>query len=172
MVRNDVHNFTSMIVTEGRARGMTIPKDPYVYDVEFGRNDRDHNARVQRLDGQFRQIKAGFQNPKSSLILVVIPPKPTDCYGQVKQAAERADKADVLTCCVQDKNFYKNDRSIIRNILLKMNAKLGGINHVPLYPEPAFAGVSILRVPTLIIGIDVTHPSLPIAGENYSFGLN
>lgn len=157
--------------TEGRIRGMRFPdNDPYFESVSFRRGKEDnHNKRVDQLQDLFNRIidNEFGGNKEDSLIICIVPPKPNDAYSQVKQAAERHDRVGVLTQCVQDKNFDKSDRSVIRNILLKINAKMGGRNHVPLYPEPKLVNVSILRIPTLIIGIDVNHPSLPIQGNSH-----
>lgn len=111
----------------------------------------------------------GRQDPKTTLFVCIIPNKPSQQYGQVKQAAEWDGMAGVLTQCVQDKNFYKCDYSTIKNILLKINAKMRGINHVPLYSPAVLKNVSILSIPTLIIGMDVTHASVPIKGRPTGF---
>jgi hypothetical protein len=150
--------------TEGAARGMRFPSaDANVMDVRFDHND-GHYKCVDFIQKKFQDIKSNFKS-NQSLIICIIPPKPNERYSQVKQASEREGGAQVLTQCVQDKNFSKCDRSVIRNILLKINTKMGGINHVPIY-QKVMEKVSILRVPTLILGIDVNHPSLPIQGKN------
>ena len=44
---------------------------------------------------------------------------------------------------------------VLSNICLKLNSKLGGVNHV-LAPN---SRPSLLKVPVMILGADVTHPA-------------
>jgi len=91
------------------------------------------------------------------IVLVIIPKKNCPTYSHVKQAAEL--KTGVLTQCVVAQNVFKGQAATVQNILLKVNSKLGGINHVIVTPnkEPLHA-IDIHRCPMLIMGADVTHP--------------
>lgn len=78
-----------------------------------------------------------------------------DAYARVKQAAEI--RCGILTQCIKEQTVSRkgNDMSTVSNILLKVNAKLSGTNH-------KFADQSKLavqRIPHMVIGADVTHPS-------------
>ena len=60
------------------------------------------------------------------------------------------------------------DRSTIANILLKINTKLGGVNAAVAHRQPASSAFKeplpcISDVPTIVIGVDVSHPP---AGTN------
>ena len=57
-------------------------------------------------------------------------------------------------CCLQS-NLLKKTDSTFGNIALKFNLKAGGINHIL---EPAKLGI-ISEGKTMVVGIDVTHPS-------------
>ena len=48
--------------------------------------------------------------------------------GEIKFAGDRIEK--LLTQCIQAKNVDKCQDQTIRNLLLKINAKLGGIHTV------------------------------------------
>lgn len=51
--------------------------------------------------------------------------------------------------------FYKGSPQYYANVALKVNLKLGGINHVLKDQLPAV----ISQGKTMVIGIDVTHPT-------------
>jgi eukaryotic translation initiation factor 2C len=90
---------------------------------------------------------------KKVQLLVVVVPDRGDCYAKVKQIAEI--HTGVLTQCVKGSTLSRLNPAICSNILLKINSKLNGVNHI-------FAPVSripCLRRPIMIVGADVTHPS-------------
>lgn len=76
----------------------------------------------------------------------------------MKDEAKRVSEivCGVMTQCVQVKNVRARKPMTIANILLKLNAKMGGINH-GLVPEP-LTNHLLVNCPTLFLGIDVTHP--------------
>jgi eukaryotic translation initiation factor 2C len=89
---------------------------------------------------------------KVQLVVVVVPDR-GDCYAKVKQLAEI--HTGVLTQCVKGSTISRSNRAICSNILLKINSKLNGVNHM-------FASVSrppCLHRPIMIVGADVSHPS-------------
>jgi eukaryotic translation initiation factor 2C len=154
-------------VKNGKARGIMFPPQPVV--IESVSSNRDHDNSVQGITEVFKNIKRKFGDSKNCFIVCVIPQKPCEQYSQAKQAAEREGNAEVLTQCILFKNFDKPERAVINNILLKINAKLGGINHVPIFPETSLMKINILKYPTLILGMDVNHPSLPTKGRPTGF---
>ncbi|XP_034935944.1 protein argonaute-2 isoform X3 [Chelonus insularis] len=141
--------FANFIKNSGRSNGMNIGelKTPLGH---FNPRDRDFLKRVISFLEQKKQ-----ENIR--LVVVVIPPNPPDIYQKVKQLAEL--RVGILTQCIKDNTINKiverNDRATTGNILLKINSKLNGVNHVisaQVKPE-------CLKVPTIIFGADVTHPS-------------
>lgn len=115
------------------------------------------------------QEEAATQNIKSltdcfernfkgcEIVLVVIPGKVCHIYGHVKQAAEL--EIGMLTQCITAANFNPLQNrvdSIVGNILLKINSKLGGINHTVINPQSAIP-FKIFEQPVMIVGADVTH---------------
>lgn len=115
---------------------------------------------IEMLQGRYgrpppdAQIDAFLKNIKSKQckVLFCIIPDRGDTYATIKQAAEL--RCSVLTQCIKANTIYKkrNDGSTISNILLKVNAKLNGVNH-KLKTTP------ILNGKCMVIGADVTHPS-------------
>lgn len=109
-----------------------------------------NNAREGDIDRQMNDLVAAG----CKLLLCVIS-NFGDAYARVKQAAEI--RCGILTQCVKEQTMSRKatDQSTVSNILLKVNAKMGGTNH-------RLADMSKLPVQKrahMIIGADVTHPS-------------
>ncbi|KAF2762224.1 Piwi-domain-containing protein [Pseudovirgaria hyperparasitica] len=94
------------------------------------------------------------------LILVILPERDnTALYNRVKWACDI--QAGVLNVCVVDKKFQRANGQFFANIAMKVNAKLGGRNH-----DLAPADLPLIsQGKTMVVGIDVTHPS-PGSSEN------
>lgn len=104
-----------------------------------------------RRNSELEEMKGYFANKQSyDLIIVVISDFIPAHYAAVKQAAELA--AGCLTQCLKSKTVYRLNASTVGNILLKINAKLNGVNHC-LADKPM-----CLKRPCMIMGADVTHP--------------
>uniref|UniRef100_A0A8D8VXJ5 Protein argonaute-2 n=1 Tax=Cacopsylla melanoneura TaxID=428564 RepID=A0A8D8VXJ5_9HEMI len=121
--------------------GMEFPKNPSMVFEDQRENNRNlHNV--------FAQCKQ-----KGVQVVFVAVPNSGDVYSKVKQVAEL--EVGVLTQCLREKTLFKMNPATTGNILLKLNAKLNGINHyVKDLKKPR-----ILGKPTIIFGADVTHPS-------------
>uniref|UniRef100_A0A1Y1MI53 Uncharacterized protein n=1 Tax=Photinus pyralis TaxID=7054 RepID=A0A1Y1MI53_PHOPY len=130
--------FSEMMVNQGRFLGMTVvpPKIAMV--------------RIQRPKEK-ETIEAKFNELSDQQLILVIIPDQKQIYSYVKQAAEIS--VGVMTQCVKRKNVFSPQSSTVRNLLLKVNAKLNGLNHT-LYETPR-----CLKEPCMIMGADVTHPS-------------
>lgn len=100
------------------------------------------------LENAMKKFK---QNGVDFIIVIII--DRNDCYAKVKQAAEL--KVGILTQCIKSFTLQrKMNDSTVGNIMLKVNAKLNGINHKLV--EPSY---NVHQVNTMFIGGDVTHPS-------------
>lgn len=86
------------------------------------------------------------------LIICIIP---DNMYSSVKRVAEI--KCGVLTQCIKSNTLRnkigRNDLSTVSNIILKINAKLNGVNHT------IFNSCIMKTNKCMLIGADVTHPS-------------
>lgn len=101
-----------------------------------------------------RQLEAFFQKNKSmDLIIVIVPDYPTNIYSLVKHQAEI--EVGCLTQCIKERTMFKSlNAATVANILLKVNAKLNGVNHkIARVSRP-----KCLMKPCMIMGADVTHP--------------
>lgn len=90
---------------------------------------------------------------KLDLVLAILPAKDTDIYSAVKRICDLRNGVRNV-CVLEEKFFHKNDQ-YLANVCLKVNLKLGGVNQVLGTDE---LGI-ISDGKTMIVGIDVTHPS-------------
>ncbi|GLD92496.1 hypothetical protein PINS_up001054 [Pythium insidiosum] len=74
-------------------------------------------------------------------------------YGELKCLSDT--EFGIVSQCMLSKHILKGDPQYVSNILLKVNTKLGGRNFVLQGPPAPVAS----RVPTIMFGADVTHPS-------------
>ncbi|KAL8794371.1 MAG: hypothetical protein Q9195_003069 [Heterodermia aff. obscurata] len=90
-----------------------------------------------------------------SLLLVILPVKQAPLYNRVKHIADT--KAGVHTICVVGNKFAdpKGQDKYFANVALKFNLKLGGTNQTI---DANKLGV-ISEDKTMVVGLDVTHPS-------------
>lgn len=87
------------------------------------------------------------------LLLIVLPDNDASTYKQIKKLGD-VDHGISTVCVLGEKNKFYMDwgAQYFANVALKINLKLGGINH-PLRNQ-----ISLYET-TMVIGIDVTHPS-------------
>lgn len=76
-------------------------------------------------------------------------------YSKVKQIAEL--QVGILTQCIKYTNIININRTIISNMLLKVNGKLNGINHKIVNKSSPDLFEPLENV--MYMGADVTHPS-------------
>ena len=91
--------------------------------------------------------------PGLQLIMAILPERDKQIYPEIKRVGDNV--IGIPTQCVQSKHVHRTNPQVCANIALKINSKLGGINHVidPGVKSPVF------REPVIIFGADVTHPS-------------
>lgn len=143
----------------------------------LGVNCRPHPRNVENLEGVLKRIGGNMgmrvsrplcvdscdsrdisqvlERMKSrGIVLVVVILGQQASYAAVKEAAEV--KLGILTQCMKEFNFTtKCTDSLIANLCLKINAKLGGTNNSFVERERP----SVLCEPVIIIGADVSHPA-------------
>ncbi|KAF0908629.1 hypothetical protein E2562_026848 [Oryza meyeriana var. granulata] len=98
-----------------------------------------------------------LRGQKIDLLLVVLPDKNVNLYGDVKRICET--EIGVMSQCCQSEQVSKEkiDVSYCANVALKINAKAGGRNSAFLHVEESLPVVSTNS--TIIFGADVTHPA-------------
>ncbi|KAK6514246.1 hypothetical protein TWF506_008644 [Arthrobotrys conoides] len=140
-------------------------------DVGIMHNKSDNAAcREEKIDvnGSGTEIEPLFRRystSKPTLMLVILPDEIRDLFQRVKYLGDL--KAGIPTVVVL---FSKAARGIERqgnkqywaNVLLKVNTRLGGVNHV--LPKEALRWLWNGNLPAMLVGMDVTHPS-PLSAQ-------
>ncbi|XP_044739268.1 protein argonaute-2-like isoform X2 [Chrysoperla carnea] len=142
--KEDLRKFEDMVINTGKQQmGMIIENPQTFICLDIVRSTSDD---IDKLFSEFHKTKI-------NLVFIVLPSQRTsDVYCQVKQKAEL--KYGILTQCIKSRTMQRMNPSTVSNILLKVNAKLNGTNHVLKTPP------RILRDERcMIVGADVTHPS-------------
>ncbi|KAG7155224.1 argonaute 2-like 4, partial [Homarus americanus] len=104
----------------------------------------------------FTRLKQEYSNLQ--LVLVILG-RGGDLYAHIKRTGDT--EVGILSQCVQATNVTAIKPQTLGNILLKINAKMGGINNVLSRTGMPM----ILERPVMIMGADVNHPS---AGDGES----
>ncbi|KAL4957388.1 ribonuclease H-like domain-containing protein [Aspergillus filifer] len=110
--------------------------------------DRDNYA--SRVNEEIGKL---METHKPQIILTILPYNDTGLYNCIKQACDV--RHGVRNINVLASQFAKGNPQYFANIGLKFNLKLGGINHKLM---PSQLGI-IGEGKTMLLGIDVTHPS-------------
>ncbi|KAF8550556.1 Piwi-domain-containing protein [Imleria badia] len=138
-----LHNWTVLVIKDG------FP------GAEFtGASDGD----LYEVVSDFRYIATSnhtFLNvqPKPALVLVMLANEDKATYEGIKYLCDV--HLDVATVCVQSSKIRKRSQQYLANVALKVNMKMGGVNH-----RLDGNGVEWLRgIPTMVVGMDVSHPS-------------
>lgn len=105
------------------------------------------------IDNAFRRFTTTPNRDPPQLVLVILPSVDVAIYNRVKFACDV--KEGLVNVCVTAQKFAKANHQYHANVGLKFNLKLGGRNQTL---EPAKLGI-LSEGKTMVVGIDVTHPS-------------
>ena len=94
------------------------------------------------------------------LLMVILPNNSNEIYRTIKTMADIA--LGMHTVCVigdtnEKRKFYGDNAQYHANVILKINLKLGGMNHKLTNNTDALGVIG--KGSTMVVGIDVTHPS-------------
>ncbi|KAI9649033.1 hypothetical protein NHQ30_001600 [Ciborinia camelliae] len=99
----------------------------------------------------FRKLTTSKNLPKPKFVLCILPVNDVMLYNTIKRFGDTI--AGIHTVCVQYSKFVKGDPQYFGNVALKFNLKAGGINQT-------IDKLGIINEgKTMVVGIDVTHPS-------------
>jgi eukaryotic translation initiation factor 2C len=135
--------FMQLLVNCAKQRGMTATQPD---EMMSGNEDRPEQT--------LNLVKSKYKNVK--LIVCIL--ETTDCYKKVKCSADRNLK--VITQCIKSMNVVKCQPATAGNLIYKINAKLGGVNHDAYYEQNIMANFCRLfkTEHVLVMGADVNHP--------------
>ncbi|GMT00939.1 hypothetical protein PENTCL1PPCAC_23113 [Pristionchus entomophagus] len=128
--------------------GMEMPRWPDV--VKYGKGRDDVPQLFHETLSEYEQI-----GNQCDLIIVVLPAKNSEIYMTVKECSDMVH--GVMSQCVLLKNVLRPSPATCANLILKLNMKLGGINSRLVADE--ITQKYLIDVPTIVIGVDVTHPT-------------
>jgi len=122
----------------------------------------------QMLEKDFADLVTRFDKARTRLemVIVIMQFKGSPAYDVVKHLGDIKYKIPTQ-CCIK-RNVFKPggqvNKQVLSNICLKLNSKLGGINHILAQQSRP----KLLDVPVMILGADVTHPAPSQKGQKPS----
>ena len=156
-IRSDMLNkFLYELCDVGRNSGIMIADPRDVISPRIDNRD-DEFRKICSLEKEFGSLMKKHNPVMFMVFLNDNKPYPLpnkEMYKHVKRICDT--ELGVLSQCIKDKNVFKANKSTLANICLKMNAKLGGINHCIDTSKTPFA--QLFKRPIMFIGADVNHP--------------
>ena len=147
--RTDQEFTTKLNELQDKLRELGISVSNYMQGMHITPNSQQLESEI---DHWIHRFAINPKRPK--LVLVVIPEAVmTVVYERIKYVCDV--KEGILNICVLDQKFSRASPQYLANVGLKFNLKLGGRNHSL---DPAKLGI-IGQKKTMVVGIDVTHPS-------------
>ncbi|KAJ7856608.1 argonaute-like protein [Mycena leptocephala] len=140
--------------------GMSVPQPnpPIVQALLPPKNPQDptRNAAIAIIRSAVGTLQVDPKKPgtKPLLILVILSNGDKHIYAGIKHLAD--SYLDVSTVCVHSGKIRKEKGQLqyFANVALKVNMKMGGLNHGLDLASMAW----LQTAPTMLMGIDVTHP--------------
>ncbi|XP_071732448.1 protein argonaute 4-like [Rutidosis leptorrhynchoides] len=146
--RCDIRNLVRDLIKCGGLKGIKI-EDPFEVFEESPQNRRA--PPLVRVEKMFEYIQSKLPGAPQFLLCLLPERKNSDLYGPWKKK-NLADYGIVTQCIAPTR---VNDQ-YLTNVLLKINAKLGGLNSkLAVEVNPSIPLVS--KTPTIILGMDVSH---------------
>ncbi|KAG9014147.1 hypothetical protein FRB94_014240 [Tulasnella sp. JGI-2019a] len=139
--------------------GMNVTSDPFVATVRLPpKEPRDPSRKdsIATIHSAYNNILSRPNGPKKpDFILIMLSNGDKNLFDGVKSLFDL--KLDVHTICVHSSKIRrdKGQQQFVANIVMKINMKLGGVNHT----VDADSLQWLTEEPTMMIGSDVTHPT-------------
>ena len=144
-----------------RTSGMRVEGEPLYAAVGLPRKSPADPVRGKAINAIRTVVTQGYPK-KPSMLLVVLSSGDEHVYNGIKHLLDVDLK--IPSVCVQVSKFRqdKGQLQYFGNVTLKINMKMGGINHKLVDPPGSPQTLAWLRdpsQPTMLVGMDVTHPS-------------
>ncbi|XVF20204.1 hypothetical protein REPUB_Repub11eG0177800 [Reevesia pubescens] len=148
--RCDTTSLVRDLIRCGEMKGIRIDQP---FDV-FQENNQNRRAPpMVRVEKMFEEIQSRLPGAPQFLLCLLPERKNSDLYGPWKR--KNLAEYGIVTQCMAPTRV--NDQ-YLTNLLLKINAKMGGLNSMlTIEQTPSIPVVS--KVPTIILGMDVSHGS-------------
>ncbi|KAH0703191.1 hypothetical protein KY285_017469 [Solanum tuberosum] len=145
---HDIRAFCIEMAKLGAMRGMHIHPPSFVFEENAKHKKKPGSVRVDKM---FEQIIPQFRKDPPRFLLCFLPAKFSNLYGPWK-------KKCLMTFGIRNQCIAKNkvDETYLANVMLKINAKLGGLNSM-LSAEVSQTIPLVSKVPTMILAMGVTH---------------
>ncbi|KAK9282596.1 hypothetical protein L1049_010813 [Liquidambar formosana] len=148
--RCDIRNLCRDLIKCGQMKGIFINQPSAV--VEESPQYRRAPAPV-RVEKMFESLQSKLNDPPRFILCILPEKKNSAIYGPWKK--KNLSDHGIVTQCIAPTRV--NDQ-YLTNVLLKINAKLGGMNSLlTIESSPTLPVVS--KKPTMILGMDVSHGS-------------
>ncbi|GER56743.1 argonaute family protein [Striga asiatica] len=147
----DVRKMCGELARISSAKGMVINPPLCVFEENLRHAKKSPSVRV---DMMFDQIHSRLPKSPPQFILCLLSDKKfSDIYGPWKR--KTIVEFGIRDQCVASS---KIDELYLMNILMKINAKLGGFNHT-VNSEITRSVPLVSKIPTMILGMEVSHSS-------------
>lgn len=155
-LRANVKGFADMC----RTSGMRVDqRDPLFATAVLPRKESEDPIRKKAISVIRDTLMKGYPK-KPTVILVILSSGDRNVYNGIKHLCDVYLK--VPTICCHAAKIRKGSPQYYANVALKMNMKMGGVNHrladAPGSP-PTVQWLKDAKQPTMLVGMDVTHPS-------------
>ncbi|KAJ5504057.1 hypothetical protein N7463_006931 [Penicillium fimorum] len=124
---------------------LPVPSKPYL-SVVLGSNDKENRDIIRAA---FKKFVGVFP-----FVVVLLPTTEGKVFDFIKYAGDL--KTGVLTHCMQSTKFLGANEQYLSNNAMKVNLKMGGCNQLLQPANARFIGAA---KNTMVVGLDVTHPS-------------
>ena len=152
---NSKEKFVDRIRSEGNMRGMLV--DNPTYGNANIRNTSQVKETFEKLYNDIRkkkENKEGKNEDGSKVLILVINPKQSTIKDELKYLGDailRVPTQFVLKTNVTGRDNNGPSYQVLHNLCLKMNHKLGGVNHA------LCKGLPLMNEVVMVMGADVTH---------------
>jgi hypothetical protein len=140
----------SLNALQSKLRNVGIEADNFTPGLRIPLNPANIDGDI---DAALRRFVSHPTRRPPKLILVIIPYVNSSIYNRIKFVCDV--KLGLLNICTLGEKFAKANDQYYSNVALKFNLKLGGRNQ---YLDTNKLGI-IAEGKTMVVGIDVTHPS-------------
>nr|DAD43168.1 TPA_asm: hypothetical protein HUJ06_001398 [Nelumbo nucifera] len=151
--RCDIRSLVRDLIKCGEQKGIFIEPPFDVFEENGQSRDSKRIPSPLRVERMFEQIKSKLPGQPQFLLCILPERKNSDIYGPWKR--KNLAEFGIVTQCIAPTRI--NDQ-YLTNVLLKINAKLGGMNSF-LSIEHTHAVPIVSKAPTIILGMDVSHGS-------------